>query len=45
MIDYLYQYGWESDADCENWWKSSFPEIIFTYDEAIEACKDWLFSE
>jgi len=44
-IDQLYNRGWESDADCEKWWKAEEPEKVYTFDEAIKAYEDWLYDE
>lgn len=44
-IDQLYNRGWESDGDCEKWWKAGEPEKVFTLSEAIQAYEDWLYAE
>ncbi len=37
--------GWQSDEDCERWWKKEDLEKIYTLDEAIRAYEDWLYVE
>lgn len=44
-IDVLYKRGWESDENCEVWWKAGEPETTYTLDEAIESHLDWLLSD
>jgi hypothetical protein len=44
-IDQLYNRGWESDSDCDKWWKAGEPETVYTMAEAIQAYEDWLYAE
>lgn len=44
-VDQLYRHGWESDADCEKWWKTGEPDDVFTLQQAIEAYEDWMYSD
>ncbi len=48
MIDYidqLYKHGWESDADCDKWWKVGYPETIYTFAEAVQVYEEWFYSD
>lgn len=44
-VEVLYNHGWESDPDCEKWWKSDEPERIYTLIQAIESYQDWMFAK
>jgi hypothetical protein len=39
-VDELYRRGWESDENCEVWWKTEEPEKTFSFDEAIKWYED-----
>jgi hypothetical protein len=34
-IDQLVRHGWESDENCERWWKAGEPETVYTFEEAV----------
>lgn len=35
-VEDLLRHGWESDPDCEKWWRSEEPGTIYSLQEAIE---------
>jgi hypothetical protein len=43
--DVLYRRGWESDPNCERWWKADDPDKIYTFDEAVEIYLDWVCND
>lgn len=32
----LYRRGWESDDDCDRWWRKGEPETTYTFAEVCE---------
>lgn len=42
-IDKLYEWGWQSDEDCERWWTKDDVEKIYTLDQAIQAYEDLMY--
>lgn len=44
-VDFLYGRGWESDPDCEVWWKAGEEETRYTFQQAceIEEERSWEF--
>ena len=40
-VDLLYARGWESDADCNVWWRTGEPEDKYTIQQAWEAYCSW----
>src|SRR4051794_31164821 len=36
-VDQMYKRGWESDANCDVWWKAGEPGKTYTFQAAVQA--------